>query len=312
MTIVRLLNISTFLLVLFFLSIVSVFGELKVVLKINNNIITSHDLIKEINYLKIFNPDIEALQHEQKLQIAKNSLTAEIIKKEELKKFFKIKNDNPYLDEHLQNFFSKLNVKDELEFKNKFENENFYDLYEIIEKINIELYWNELIFLKFKDQVMINEDELKKKISNLKNKENKEYLFSEIIFRKDKDKNLENTIQQIILSINEIGFGNTANIYSIADSSKSAGKIGWIKEENLSQNILDKIKDLNTGEYSSVIKLGNNFLILKIEDIKIINSEVDEIEELKKMINFETNRQLNKLSKIFFDRAFVNYSVDEN
>ena len=66
-------------------------------------------------------------------------------------------------------------------------------------------------------------------------KKTNEYLLSEILFVK-KDLSLEKTIGQIQLSINEIGFNNTANIYSISNSSKLGGKLDWINENSLSKN----------------------------------------------------------------------------
>ena len=181
----------------------------------------------------------------------------------------------------------------------------------VIDKINIDLFWNELIYLKYKDQVNINKENLISKVKNLENKSQKEFFLSEIVFLKKKDVNLDDFIQEIKLSINEIGFNNTANVYSISESSKLGGKLGWVSENSLSKQISEKLKLINIGEYTGTLKLGNNFLILKIEDVKEGEIKIDKEEELEKLIKIETNKQLNKYSKIYFDKTKINYSINE-
>ena len=71
---------------------------------------------------------------------------------------------------------------------------------------------------------------------------------------------------------------------------------------------LEKVSD---GQHTDVIQLGNNFIILKIEEIKETNVSFDKNKELEKMIKFETNKQLNQFSRIFFDKSKINYRIDE-
>ena len=132
-----------------------------------------------------------------------------------------------------------------------------------------------------------------------------------MFLKKKKDQNLESLINRIKTSISEIGFSNTANIYSISDSSKSGGKIGWIDENNLSEIIYKELQSIVEGQQTDVIKVGNNYLILKIEKINEKNIKIDKEEEFKKMVKFETNKQLNQFSKIFFDKSKINYSINE-
>ncbi len=113
------------------------------------------------------------------------------------------------------------------------------------------------------------------------------------------------------MSINEIGFNNTANIYSISESSKLGGKLGWINENSLSSKILEKLMSTSDGKFTDPIKLGNNYLILKIEDTRDNEVKVDKNEEIEIMIQTETNKQLNQFSKIFFEKSKMNYSINE-
>ena len=116
---------------------------------------------------------------------------------------------------------------------------------------------------------------------------------------------------QIRLSINEIGFNNSANIYSVAESSKLGGKLGWVNEGGLSKPILEKLKLIDDGEYTDVIKLGNSYLILKVEKKRTNEVAIDKEKEVEKLIKAETNKQLNQYSKIYFDKSKINYSINE-
>ena len=113
------------------------------------------------------------------------------------------------------------------------------------------------------------------------------------------------------MSISQIGFNNTANIYSFSDSSKMGGQIGWVSENNLSDLISIKIQNIQEGQYSDVIQIGNNYIILLVEKIKQTKILVNKEDELNKMVKFETNKQLNQFSKIFFDKSKMNYTINE-
>ena len=279
---------------------------------VNDKIITNFDIKKEINYLKILNPNISKLEKEKILELSKNSLINELIKKSELEKFFDLDKENPFADEYLKNLYLKLNYTNEKVFENALIKSNNYSINQVKKKLRIEILWNELIYKKYGNQVKIDKNILIKKIESFKNKTLNEYLLSEIIFKKSKDENIDNLINDIKLSIQEIGFDNAANIYSISDSSKMGGNIGWIKENNLSDVVYANLKNMNKGEYTDVIQLGNNYLILKINEIRTEKILINKEEELNKMIKFETNKQLNQFSKIYFDKTKINYNINEN
>ena len=139
----------------------------------------------------------------------------------------------------------------------------------------------------------------------------KEYFLSEIAFVKKKDLSIENLISQVVLSIDEIGFNNTANIYSKSESSRLGGKLGWVKHSSLSKPILEKVKLIGEGQYTDVIKLGKNYLILKIEQVRVNEIKIDKKKEIENLIQAETNKQLNQFSKIYFDKSKINYTIDE-
>lgn len=278
---------------------------------IDQDIITNFDIKKETEYLKILNPDLSKLSEEKIFQISKNSLIKEIIKKNEIKKFFDLEKENPFVKDYLRDLYLSLNFKNESEFTKFLESYSNYSINEIKRKLKIEIMWNELIYSRYYNQLRIDKDEFIKKIDNLTDKPVNEYLLSEIVFKKEKDQDLENQINTISQSIKDVGFENAANIYSLSESSKLGGKIGWVSENNLSQKILKKLINLKKEEITEVIQLGNNYLILKINEIRKKNISINKDEELEKMIKFETNKQLNQFSKIYFDKSKINYSINE-
>ncbi len=277
---------------------------------VDNDIITNIDIKREADYLTLLNPRLFELDENSKYEIAKKSLINEIIKKKEITKFIDLNKKNPLEEEMLKNLFTKLNMSQQ-DFEKVLLEKKSYTIKEIKEKLKIEIFWNDLIYLKFQNQIRIDKEKLQKKIERLSDKEIKEYSLSEIVFEKKKDQKLETIIKKINSSISDIGFENTANIYSIADSAKFGGSIGSIKESNLSKKIINKIENLKEGQHSKVIQINNNFLILKIDKIELIKLEINKNEELEKMIKFETNRQLNQFAKIYFSKSKINYIINE-
>ena len=278
---------------------------------VNDQIITNYDIQKEKTYLIILNPNLSKLNEKKVTEIATKSLINEVIKKKELEKYFNFKKKNPYLEKVFIDFYKRLNLKDEKEFKELLSNKKTYSLKEIKNKLKIEVFWNELIFKRYKNQVKIDESILNKKIDDKNNLTLNEYLLSEILFKRNKDESLDIKISKIKSSIDEIGFNNTANIFSISESANFGGKIGWVTETNLSKLIAVELKKIDAGQYTSTIQVGNNFLILKIEQIRSKKQNVDKKAQLEEMRVFESNRQLRLFSNIYFNKVKINYSINE-
>ena len=308
---IKKLVLLSFFTLLIFLTKISI-ANISIIATVDDQIITNHDLKKESDYLKILNPNLTELDNDQILELAKNSLVNEIIKKKEIEKFIDTDSENLFVDQYLNSLYSKLDFNSEDEFKLFLKQKNNFTLSEIKEKIKIELFWNELIFSKYSNQLKIDKKTIIKKVDNLDGSKQREYMLSEIVFIKKKDLNLESLISQIQMSINEIGFDNTANIYSISESAKLGGKLGWINENSLSKNILEKLKELNDKKYTDIIKLGNSYLILKLEEIRVNETEINKDKEIDKLIKAETNKQLNQFSEIYFNKSKMNYSINEN
>ena len=282
-----------------------------IVYKINNEIITNTDIEKEYRYLVSLNNQLKNLEKQKVIELSKESALREKIKKTELVKYFDFKKIDIKIDNYLENFYRNLNITNKNDFE-EYIKSNDISLDYVQKKIEIEILWNQLIYNRYISQINIDRNELKEKVKKLinTNKQTK-YSLSEILFNKENNSSFEKKLENINQSISEIGFNNTANIYSMSDSSKFGGKIGWIEEQKLSTKILEQFKLLETGQYTSPIQVGSSFLILKIEEIKYENITINEDEELNKMVQFETNKQLEKFSKIFYGKIKINSIINE-
>ena len=300
------------LIILLTLSVKSYSNEnIHIVYKVNNQIITNADIEKEYQYLISLNNQIRNLDKVKILEISKESALKEKIKKIELAKYFDLETLDLNIDIYLQNFYKNLNINSDTEFK-QYLKENNMSLDYVKTKIQIEILWNQLIYDRYIAQINIDRDELKKKLDEASNGLNQKiYSLSEILFDKENNSSFEKKLENIGQSISEIGFNNTANIYSISDSSKFGGKIGWVDEKKLSKKIIQELQSLEAGQYTKPIQTGSLFLILKIEEIKYEKAMFNEDEELNKMIQFETSKQLDQFSKIFYNKIKINSLIDE-
>ena len=284
-------------------------AESYVVLKVNNNIITNIDIDNEFRYLMALNKDLKNIDKKIINKLAKDSIIREKIKETELMNYFDLNQENKYIDRIMKNFYIKLGLKNEKDFINYLE--SYKLLYKDVKmKISIEAAWNDLVYKRYSNNIIINEEEIKKNIKKLINNNNKQYAYSlsEIIFTSDKSENVENTYQLIKKSISEIGFKNTANIYSESDSSKHGGKIGWINEGQLSKLIKKEIVKLKIDEHTRPITVPGGQIILYLNDKRQQERKLNFEEEFKKQILFEKNKQLNQFSKIYFNKIKKKFS----
>ena len=303
--------IKIFFVVFLILSINANAIENKIVFKVNNEIITTFDIDNEIKYLKILNPAIKDLAKETILEIGKNSIIREKIKKIEIKKNTKNLDLNKnYLTQLLKDIYLKINLKSIEEFKNYLLVNNL-NIQFIEEKISIEAIWNNLIFAKFSSKLKINKENLKKEIMMNKNKVVKSYDLLEIIFDVSKINELDNKYQIIKKDIEIKGFSNAASIHSIADTSKIGGKLGWIDENAINKTIRKEIVLLNDGDYSKPIIIPGGVLIIKVNATKEKKIQFDLEKELEKIVNIEKNRQLNQLSKLYYNKIKKDIVIDE-
>jgi len=284
--------------------------ENKILIKIENQIITSLDVDNEYKYLVALNPKIKNSEKNYILQIAKRSVLQKKIKKIEIKKNF----NNPkipqkFLEQILQNIYSKIGFTNIEDFKNYLIT-NKIDFEKVKNKLEIEALWNELILIKFSSKVKINEKAIRERIKD-NNVFLKSYLLSEISFEVSSLQELNKKFQEINKVINDKGFEVAALKYSISPTSNLGGKLDWITENSLNKNIRLALDNLKINDYTKPINTPGGFLILKINDIKNTKIEIDIDNEFKKIENYEKNNQLNQYSKIYFNKIKKDLEISE-
>ena len=298
-----------FFLCLFFFKAESI--ETKIIHKIQNEIITNIDIKNEFKYLIALNNNLKQLDKDKILNISNESIIREKIKKIELQKNFKkITIEEEFLALLIKEIYLSLNLRSLNQFISHLKNYNL-TLTDIKKKITIDALWNQLIIQKYSGQIKIDEEKIRKNIINNKNKLSKEFELSEIIFTVKNKNEINKKYNKIIKSVQEVGFKNSASLYSISDSSKIGGGIGWINENSLNTQIKENIKKLKIGETSKPIILSNGILILKVTSIRKSENKINLELELKKAINYEKNRQFKQYSKIYFNKTKKNLGIDE-
>ena len=283
--------------------------ENKIVLKVDNKIITTIDINNEAKYLKALNPKLNDLNKDKMYEIAKGSLVRETIKEIEILKN-EIKINDEYLENLIKNIYSNIGLKNKNEFIDHLSKFNI-DIETVIKKISNEANWNQLIFIKFGKKVKIDKKKIDEDIKSIKNI-SRSYLLYEIVFNANQKKEIEKLSQNIIKSINEIGFENTASAFSISESAKVGGKLGWINESSLDKKILQQMLSINQKQYTSPIIIPGGFLILYIEDIKEEEQEIDYETEFTNRIRSITNQQLNQFSNIYFNKIRKDININES
>jgi peptidyl-prolyl cis-trans isomerase SurA len=284
--------------------------ENKIILKIENEIITSLDVINEYKYLVALNPTFKNSKKDDIIELSKKSILQEKIKKIEIDKNF----NNPkipqkFLDQILQNIYSKIGFNNLDEFKRYLASNNT-DLDTVKNKLEIEALWNELILIKFSSKVKINEKELRNRIKKNQNFI-KSYLLSEISFEVSNLKELDNKFQEISKVIINKGFDFAALKYSVSSTSNLGGKLDWINENSLNKNIRSAINNLKINDFTKPINVPGGFIILQINDIKNSEIKIDIEKEFKKLENYEKNNQLNQYSKIYFNKVKKDLEISE-
>ena len=299
-----------FVLILNLVFLETTYSEIFIVAKINEEIITNLDLDFEKKYLVSLNPNLKKLDKNRITEYAKNSLINERVKKIEINKRAEITTNEMLLSKVITDIYTSIGISSLDEFKS-YLSKNNVDMQKVKEKISIEIAWNNLIVKIFENEIEINKDFMIKELEKLNNQKVDNLLLSEIIFTINDKRELKLKYEEIEKSINEIGFEETARIYSLSDSKKSGGNLGWIYKTQLSKEIKDEINEIDIGDFTKPIVTSGGFLILKLNDMKSENIEIDRDAQLKKMIEFERERQFTRFSTLYYKRIYNKTEIDE-
>ena len=284
-------------------------NENKILLKVNNELITTIDIFNEINYLKSINKNISNLENKKLFEIARNSLIKDKIKKITLV---------PVVE--------KIEISDD-DFKriliSSYSNTGYTkteDIYEHLKKYNINpklirnkltlnAIWSQFIYDRYSKNIKIDKNKLKKDIQ--KNENQTEYLLSEIVFDLKEKQSIDEKFSIIKKAIQENGFENTALIYSISETSTSGGNIGWVGENSINNKILNEIKKTNVSDVTKPLVIPGGYLILRLNEKRIAKRNIQIDEELQKIIQVKTNEQLNQFSTIFLNKVKKDIVINE-
>ena len=303
-----------FYIIIFILNFKNTYSEkISIIYTVDNEPITNVQINNEITYLKLINKNLDTMEDNSLVVYASKSLLWEKIKEVEISKYFKFGLNDELVFQNMENLYRSVGLTNQDEFDNLLKNLNLSKKF-IKKKIEIELLWNRLIYEKFKNKLSINKDQIKKDLEVRIMNETKdiiEYRLSEILFTVSSKDKAKEEIEKIKQSINDIGFENTANIYSLSNTANTGGSIGWIKETQLSKKILENIENLNINEISETIDVPSGKLILILKEKRSVEEEISFEKEFEKSLLAERNKQLNQFSLIYFRKVELNTKINE-
>ncbi len=286
--------------------------ENKILFKVDNEIVTTLDIYEEIKFLKAFNPEINSLDEKELFEISKNSILKNLIKKIELSNFVEeIKVDDKFLLKLIVSKYSKIGI-DSLEKFEIFSKDNNLDIKLIKEKFSVELIWNDYIYKKFFNKVVIDREKIERELLKNPPQDNqRELLLSEINFSVANKTEFKDKYEKILSDLEKIGFKKTAIKYSNSDTASNGGLIGWIKEDNLNLTIKKIISSLKIGQISKPIRTTSGFIILKIEDEKEYSTNLNLNEKVEEIVKFQTNNQLSQFSNMYFNKIKKDLTIND-
>ncbi len=288
-------------------------NEVFIKFKVDNEIITNIDLKNEKNYLIALNNKLSSVSSKELAELSKNSIIKEKIKMKELNKFFDLEKVDTFGEKITKNFYENIGINNKEDFKKYLLNFKL-EYKEVKRKLTIEAMWNRLIYKKYNDKININENKLKKNLSDkIKSSPQKmvEYNLSEIVFDLNSNEEIKQKYKLVQNNINKYGFKETASLISISGTASSGGDVGWVKKTHLSNKIIQNLQSISVGKYTEPIQVNNAFLILKINDIRKIEKSINFEKEFQKLLIIEKNRQLNNFSIIHFNKIKKNINISE-
>jgi len=278
---------------------------------IGNEAITRSDIINEIKVILILNGKTFKEEDRDRLQeSAIKSLVKRTIKEIEIKKY-------DFLEYNKKDFYDRLeglasDVDMDVETLKSICAANEIDFSIIVSQIESELLWNTLIYEKYKNRLLINQSEIEEQLQSIQvEKENEiEYLISEIIIKPVSQDKLESTINDLKEKIKTEGFEKIALNFSISESSKNSGDLGWINQNTIAKKIIPVISNTPVGNISEPIVLPQGILIFKIRDKKVTKKSMNLEEAKRQLVNDEKSKILQMYSLSHFDKVRREVSIN--
>ena len=243
--------------------------------------VTQSDVINEIKIILVLTKQTYSESKRDKLQEqAIKSIVERRIKEIELKKYNFLQYSPDELEKRLLMLSEELGV--DLETLKNICESNEIDFSLIEDHLKTELYWNSLIYLLYKDRILINEDDITNELKlSLNKKDSYEYLISEIVIPSVSEDMIEEKTKDLNDKIKIEGFDNVAKNLSISKSSLNGGDLGWLNENTISQELKSIISNTSLGDVAKPIIMPDGIVFFKIRD-KRKNEKDKNLEEIKK------------------------------
>ena len=267
------------------------------------------DIYNEIRFQVLMNENLKSLNNNELNNIAQKNLINEKIKLIELKKYYDLDQNNQLIEKLIMDRFIFLGLNNIQDVESFLEKNNISFNF-IKSKIIIEKLWQEFIVFKFKDRVNINKKKIEKKILNKNFQES--YRLSEIFFQIKNTSDFLEITNEIYKDIKNLGFVSAVKKYSMSETNRNEGKLGWINKSQLPKNILNELDQIKLGQVTRPVRVEYGFLILKLEDKKKIKTDINIENELIKQIQIEENKQLNNFANMYFNKLLLKTNVKKN
>ena len=243
--------------------------------------VTQSDVINEIKIILVLTKQNYSESKRDKLQEqAVKSIVERSIKKIEIKKYNFLQYSPDELEKRLLMLSEELGV--DLETLKNICESNEIDFSLIEDHLKTELYWNSLIYLLYKDRILINEDDITNELKlSLNKKDSYEYLISEIVIPPVAEGMLEEKVKSLNDKIKIEGFENVAKNLSISKSSLNGGNLGWLNENTISKELKSTISNTSLGDVAKPIIMPDGIVFFKIRDKRKIEKNKN-LEEIKK------------------------------
>ena len=282
-------NYFFILLLTFYFNSLALAKNTKILVKIENEIITNFDVQnKIISSLILTKKQINQKNINNFKKASLEDLIQNRLKKIELKKY-NIKKDDKQINLYL-NSISSNNVE---KMKNIFKDYDL-DFKEFTDQIDVEFKWRKFIYKIYKKKINIKPEDVDREISDkLKKQKNiVEYNLSEIeILSNNSESNLA-TVALVQGEIKVAGFESAVSKFSISSTSSKRGELGWINSNSLSKEFLKILNKMQKGQVSDPIMKQDKIIFLKLNDKKTSNYTNIDFDKLKNDLLVQKQNEL--------------------
>jgi len=239
---------------------------------VNNKSITNYEIKQRLLLSTKINKITTKQSLEQK-QLQQDQLINSLIE-EELIRQNAHKLNITASDEDIKNFIAQTANKQHKTAQQwqKYLSKNNVDLAIYRKYVQSQILWFKIIEQRIKPKIQVSNLEMQEMLEQ--NKAHKfitKFLLAEIVIANNHQNQsafMQNLYQQLISGAN---FVTLVKQFSIDESAKKNGLIGWFSQNDLNKKIYNSIENLQINDYSLPLQIGDNWYIFKIINKKSEN-----------------------------------------